>query len=77
MPNSPRIHFPYPDETSRPWDASFAAMVNALDAALYANREDRNFAMAGGGRHGLYRQYGTAHVGRPTLRSSPPVYGVF
>lgn len=49
MPNSPRIHFPYPDETSRPWDASFAAMVNALDAALYANREDRNFAMAGGG----------------------------
>lgn len=49
MPISPRIHFPYPDEGSKPWDAVFTAMVEAIDASLYAEREDRNLLITGGG----------------------------
>jgi hypothetical protein len=49
MPLSPRIHFPYPDQSSKPWDAVFEAMVDAIDASLYAEREDRNLLITAGG----------------------------
>jgi hypothetical protein len=42
MPTSPRIHLPYPDEDSSPWNEVFKAMVEAIDLSLYSHREDRN-----------------------------------
>lgn len=48
MPTSPRTHFPYPDADTAVWNETFQAMVDAIDASLYASREDRNIIMFGG-----------------------------
>ena len=49
MPTAPRTHFPYPDQNSNPWGTVFQSMVDAIDASLYAGREDRNVVTMGGG----------------------------
>lgn len=49
MPNSPRVLIPYPSENQDPFYDAFVSMVNAIDAALYAEREDRQIVLMGGG----------------------------
>lgn len=44
-----RMQFPFPDEYSDPWFDAFVTLMNALDASLYAGREDRNIILMGGG----------------------------
>lgn len=49
MPLTTRAKIPYPSEQADPWFDQFLDMVNALDAAVYAGREDRNLLIMGGG----------------------------
>lgn len=49
MPNTPRTQIPYPDENSNPFFDSFVAMINAIDASIYATRENRDIVIMNGG----------------------------
>lgn len=49
MPLSPRIKVTYPAVNKDNWYNDFVSMVNGFDAALFANREDRNLLLTGGG----------------------------
>lgn len=49
MALTPRLQFPYPDEFQDPWYEGFVALMNAVDSACYAAREDRNIILMGGG----------------------------
>lgn len=49
MPNSVRLMFPYPSKDQDPWFPTFEDMVIAIDQFGYANREDRNIVLGGGG----------------------------
>ena len=49
MALSPRAHLPYPDEQRDPWFEQFLDMVQAVDANIYAEWEDRNMPIMGGG----------------------------
>lgn len=49
MPKTPRLEINYPQENQNPWFSVFADFSNAIDSALYASREDRNFIIEGGG----------------------------
>ena len=49
MPNSSRLMFPYPNQDTDPWFQMFDDMVVAIDQFGYANREDRNIVLGGGG----------------------------
>lgn len=40
---------PFPDEDQDPWYEAFVAFANAIDASLFASREDRNVILHGGG----------------------------
>jgi len=49
VPITPRISIPYPSENQDPFYEQFVGMVNALDASLYAGREDRQLVLMDGG----------------------------
>lgn len=49
MPLTPRAKLPYPSEQRDPWFDQFLAFVQAVDSAVYAEREDRNLIIMGGG----------------------------
>jgi hypothetical protein len=49
MPLSTRAKLPYPSEQRDPWFDQFLAFVQAVDSAVYAEREDRNLVIMGGG----------------------------
>lgn len=49
MPNSPRTQLPYPSENADPFFEAFVAMVNSIDASLYAVRENRDITIMNGG----------------------------
>lgn len=46
---SPFLRVPIPQEGQTPWYQIFLNMIYAFDAALYANMEDRNTILTGGG----------------------------
>ena len=46
---TPRIGIEYPAENQRAWWDIFVNGMNQIDSALFANREDRNILMFGGG----------------------------
>lgn len=49
MANTSRIRIPYPNEFQDPFYDAFVAMMESLDSALYATREDRSSLIMGGG----------------------------
>jgi hypothetical protein len=49
VPNTPRCSIPFPSENQDPFYDQFVGMVEAVDSALYAEREDRQLVLAGGG----------------------------
>lgn len=49
MAESPRLGWPYPDERARSWYPDFQALVNALDASVYASLSAPHFIFSGGG----------------------------
>lgn len=49
MPTTPRLQLVYPERNDSSWMSTFEALVEGIDAALYANREDRNLVFTGGG----------------------------
>lgn len=49
MVTTARAKIPYPSENRDPWFPDFLAMVTALDANVYAEWEDRNMFVTGGG----------------------------
>lgn len=49
MPISSRMTFPYPTENQDPFYEEFTGMVEAIDASVYASREDRHLVVTGGG----------------------------
>jgi len=49
VPNTPRTLIPYPSENSDPFFDQFVGMVEAVDSAVYAEREDRQTLLTGGG----------------------------
>jgi len=46
---TPRSHLPYPDEQRDPWWQQFLDLVQAVDANVFAEWEDRNLIVMGGG----------------------------
>lgn len=49
MTTTPRAHLPYPDEQTDPWWQKFLDLVQAIDANVFAEWEDRNLLVMGGG----------------------------
>ena len=49
MPITSRTRFPYPAENQDPFYEQFEGMVGAIDASLYASREDRQLVLMDGG----------------------------
>lgn len=49
MPITSRTRFPYPAENQDPFYEQFVGMVDAVDASLYAGREDRQTILMDGG----------------------------
>lgn len=49
MAITPRSHLPYPDEQRDPWWQQFLDLVQAIDANVFAEWEDRNMLVMGGG----------------------------
>lgn len=49
MPNTRRLQWPYPSDAQDPWFSAFESMVSAQDSTGYANREDRQLIITGGG----------------------------
>jgi hypothetical protein len=49
VPTTPRMTIPYPTENQDPFYDAFLGMLNALDASLYASREDRHLVFMNGG----------------------------
>lgn len=45
-----RSKIPYPNEQADPWYAAFQDMINAIDYNVYAEWEDRNMSVMGGGQ---------------------------
>jgi hypothetical protein len=43
------MRWPFPSEDQDPWYGAFTALVQAMDAAAYAGREDRNIILTKGG----------------------------
>lgn len=46
---TPRMQWPYPSDDEDPWYSKDVDFKNAVDASVYAAREDRHFIMAEGG----------------------------
>jgi hypothetical protein len=49
METTERVGLPYPSADEDPWFASFQSFVDAVDAGLFATREDRGAIAMGGG----------------------------
>jgi streptogramin lyase len=49
MPQTARQNWPYPEENEDPFWESFIAMIQAMDASVYASREDKNHVLTDGG----------------------------
>jgi len=49
VPNTLKMLWPYPGLDADPWYEKFDQMVTSLDSSGYANREDRQIIMGGGG----------------------------
>lgn len=49
MPITPRTRIPYPSEDQDPFFDDFEGMIQAVDASLYAEREDRQTVLMDGG----------------------------
>lgn len=49
MPRTPRMGWPYPAEDKHGWYEDFKALILAVDASVYPQREDRSFVLFGGG----------------------------
>lgn len=49
MPLSTRLKWPIPSEGQSPWYDAFLALVNKIDASVFASREDRHIVLMEGG----------------------------
>lgn len=49
MPNSPRLSLSYPAKNDPSWYEIYTSFISQLDSSIYANREDRNIILVGGG----------------------------
>ncbi len=71
MALSPRLKWPYPDQSADPWFDAFQAMVNAEDASAYAAREDRQILTTGGGTICFTASTGTVTWSAPIVIFAP------
>jgi len=71
MPTTSRTSLKYPARGQEPWFDLFEAMLNQLDAMLYAHREDRNILIVGGGTLSWDATSNTLSWNAPIVLNSP------
>lgn len=72
---SPRVFYPIPTAGSDPWYDSFVDLIGAIDASVYAQREDRNSTMLQDG--GVVAYLNGVLTWTDTIRIPNPMVGYF